>query len=240
VAAFLDGPHLGRLAVFDDHAREVWRRDLAGPSLYTSTSVVQRVNSLLAEDVRPEPGTEIVTASSLLKRSDAEAGGASEEEGQASIFSEDGTLLGELWHPGPIEGVVSLGGQNPRLLVFWGRNAEVWKTMGGSQSNVSYQAIFCVRADQLAGQAPPHHAPGVPRAKLLWYKVIKQGVAFSHVKRIPLGPDGETLEVRTNKSDTLFLNDQGKVVCDQTSSGEFRKNPPSCLRSVGVESGAEE
>ena len=201
------GPATGDLVMFDAHGHELWRAHQPEASPYRpGQSLLLRVRSLYTSDVLPEPGTEVITISI-----------GTWYPCRICIFSESGTLLREMWHPGTIGGMARI--QGTRRLAFWGCNNDFRGTPVGDGSNKLPYGVLCVEADQLGGQCPPYMARGCPHAKLCWYKTIApQGTGVFELNAcVDAGPPGACLELRTHSHWYFWFDADGKVLKHATN-----------------------
>ena len=201
-----EGELAGHVVVFDARGRELWRFAGGDTSPYPHLGqAVTFVNGMAVGDILPEPGNEIVAVFACRWY-----------PSRVCILSEEGALLREMWHPGRINGVTRIG--TTSRLVFRGANnfIEEPKSKRDAGRHMLYtHAIFCVEADKLGGQCPPHIAPGIPRADLLWYKMLHpQGSRCREPIATEMAPgSGELrLKVWTTRFWLLYVDLAGTVV----------------------------
>ncbi|HPD17200.1 MAG TPA: hypothetical protein PLE19_19835 [Planctomycetota bacterium] len=214
------GPAAGNLVVFDHAGRELWRFQTGGPCPYESNvQVNMAITGLLVSDVLPERGDEVILTTC-----------SQWAPGRAIILSEDGKLLRAMWHPGGLSGAVRIG-QTDRL-VFWGCNNALRRMKFNDGSGRLHYALFCVRAADVAGQCPPYKAPGVPRAAVLWYKVLRpQGMDYERVTtQVNLAPEGTRVEAWARPGWAFYLDADGNVIGRER--GDDAQDPPPELVDV--------
>lgn len=218
-----NGAGAGDVVSFDRGGREIWRLRPVDTSPYTGTRRLNfRVHSMLIADVLPRPGREIIVVYACTW-----------SPCRVVILSEDGELLREMWHPGVLEGPVRLAGTN--RLVFWGCNNELRKPEqdATTRSAIYTRVVFCVEANKVAGQCPPHIGPGLPAADLLWYRVLTPwGSRFADAVRANprLGPNEAVLEIRTTRGWFLYIDAEGDVI--ERSRGDVHEQPPCALIDI--------
>jgi len=220
-----DDVGLGEVVALDEGGKQLWRVPTGNTSPYPGHFKVQMgVRYMLIDDLLPEPGQEIVTVSCCPWY-----------PCRVCIISEDGRLLGDMWHPGVLSGVTRFGSTS--LLVFWGcNNAVKQPSKEAPDEGAPYtQAIFCVRARNIGGQCPPHTAPGMPVTDLQWYKTLTPlGRYCTKPPRSTPTSDSEDdrLEVWTDRGWVLHVNPQGNVVSQ--GHGDEHEQPPTDLVDLPI------
>jgi hypothetical protein len=215
-----EGPACGDVVMLDARGQEVWRVPGWTTAPYTGGHPLKvMVKAWLVADLLPEPGTEIVVAHH-----------AQLFPSRASILSENGKLLGELWHPGYLMGILRIGTTD--RLVFWGANNDLPGDRTGGTGQDSPHVVLCIEAGKLSGQCPPYRAPGVPKAPLLWYHALTPlGRCFLSMTTSPtMGPPGTALQIHTREGWYLYLDADGKRL--ERGNDPSAKDPPSDLTDV--------
>jgi len=214
VVAGLKGtaPVAGDVVMFDEGGRELWRFRSGTTSPYTANRpLTMVVSDMLIADLLPEPGQEIVVTA-LAEWFPA----------RACILGEEGKLLRNLWHPGGLGNVLRLGDSD--RLVFWGSNNNLDGTSLGGRSGKLFYALFCVTADNVAGQCPPHNAKALAHTKALWYKAcMPQGTGYEKVSY----RNGQ-IEVWTTRGYVLYLDADGNILSEGRSEG-FKPPAPTLV-----------
>jgi len=213
----------GPFVALDWRGEEAWRFDPGDATPFDHRKFPREVTEFLVEDLLSGGKKEILTISN-----------SDWFPCRVCILDADGDVLEEMWHPGSLIGCIWF--EETRRLVFWGCNNDLTKTHPPAAGAGYVYVIFCIDADRLSGQCPPHHAPGLLAAPVRWYKIIRPvDCLVQRVEKKRMGvSEMPAIEIVTRQSWWLYLDQDGQVI--GRAQGDGCRAPEPLVEDVAMDS----